>query len=177
MRNHPNPARSNLKINPRINLGSYTTPAPPLFRTTAVVALCRFSIFQTLSIKLNHLPPVIPLSRVANIRSVHTLASVHSHWGGTSLPCLACGTPGRGICICVSFTFPPSYPPLLHGHYSLHRYYGGSDSCSAPSSTRAGILDSYARTSGHSVSNHSMRLRSGNASCSGRTWPPRRLGG
>ena len=56
------------------------------------------------------MPPLIPLSRVANIRSVHTLASVQPHWDETSLPCLAFGTPGRLNCPCVSFTFPPSYP-------------------------------------------------------------------
>jgi hypothetical protein len=33
------------------------------------------------------------------MRSVHTLASVHVHWGATSLPCLARGTPGRFNCI------------------------------------------------------------------------------
>src|SRR6266446_5743631 len=65
-------------------------------------ARCRFSIFHTLSYRLYHLPPLIPLSRVANMRSVHTAASVHSHLGGTSLPCLALGTPGSLICSCVS---------------------------------------------------------------------------
>ena len=94
----------------------------------------------------------MPLSRVANMRSVHTLASVHSHLWGTSLPCLAFGTPGSLICGCVSFTLPPSCPPWLHGHYPLHRYYGDSDSCPAPSSTRAGLLDYQPRTCGHSVS-------------------------
>ena len=111
------------------------------------------------------------------MRSVHTLASVHPHRGGTSLPCLAFGTPGRFICICISFTLSPSCPPWLHGHYPFHCYYGDSDSCPAPSSTRSGILGSHARTSRHSVSNHPMRLRSGNASCSGRTWPPIRFAG
>src|SRR5437764_5393199 len=64
-----------------------------------------------------HLPPLIPLSRVANMRSVHTAASVHPQRGGISLPCLAFGTPGSCICSCVSFTLPPSCPPSLHGHY------------------------------------------------------------
>ena len=91
------------------------------------------------------------------MRSVHTLASVQPHFGGTSLPCLACGTPGRVICSCVSFTPSPSCPPWLHDHYSLPRYYGDSDSCSAPSSTSAGLLDYGACTSGHSVSSHPMR--------------------
>ncbi len=58
------------------------------------------------------------------MRSVHTLASVQSHLWGTSLPCLAFGTPGSLICDCVSFTLPPSCPPWLHGHYPLRSYYG-----------------------------------------------------
>ena len=93
------------------------------------------------------------------MRSVHTLASVHAHGVGTSLPCLANGTPGSFSCPCVSFTLPPSCPPWLHGHYPLHGYYGDSDSCPAPCSTKAGLLGSQTCTSGHSVSNHPMRPR------------------
>ena len=93
------------------------------------------------------------------MRSVHTLASVHSHCGATSLPGLARGTPGSLICSCVSFTPPPSCPPWLHGRYSLRRYYGDSDSCPAPSGTRTGLLDYLTCISGHSVSNHPMRPR------------------
>jgi hypothetical protein len=106
------------------------------------------------SASVDHLPPVIPLSRVANMRSVHTAASVHSHVGGTSLPCLANGTPGSLICSCISFTLPPSCPPSLHGRYPLHRYYEDSDSCPAPFCTRTGILGSRAYASGHSISTH-----------------------
>ncbi len=69
------------------------------------------------------------------MRSVHTLASVHVHWGATSLPCLARGTPGRFNCLGVSFTPSLSSPPWLHGRYPLPRYYGDSDSCSARSGT------------------------------------------
>src|SRR5207253_2248322 len=101
----------------------------------------------------------MPLSRVANIRSVHTLASVYAQCGATSLPCLASGTPGRVCCGSVAFTFPPCCRPWLHDRYSLHRYYGDSDSCPAPSSTRTGILDYLTCISGHSVSNHPMRPR------------------
>lgn len=93
------------------------------------------------------------------MRSVHTLASVHAHGGRTSLPCLASGTPGSFSCPCVSFTPPPSCPPWLHGHYPSPRYYGDSDSCPAPSSTKAGLLGSPTCTSRHSVSNHPMRPR------------------
>jgi hypothetical protein len=69
-------------------------------------------------------------------------------------------TPGRLNCGCVSFTLPPSCPPWLHGHYPLRRYYGDSDSCPAPSSSRIGLLDYRTCIAGHSVSNHPMRPRS-----------------
>ena len=123
------------------------------------------------------LPPLIPLSRVANMRSVHTAASVHPQRGGISLPCLAFGTPGSCICSCVSFTLPPSCPPSLHGHYPLHRYYEDSDSCPAPLSTRTGILGSWA------LRFQSFRLHPPDApllrrcSCSGQAWPPIRFAG
>src|SRR2546426_948310 len=76
-----------------------------------------------------------------------------------TLPCLARGTRGSLGCSDVALMFPPSYPPWLHGRYSLHRYYGDSDSCPAPSSTRTGILDYLTCISGHSVSTHPMRPR------------------
>ena len=72
-------------------------------------------------------------------------------------PCLARGTRGSFVCGLISLMLPSSYPPWLHGRYPLQRYYEDSDSCSAPYSTRTGILDSRTCTSGHSVSNHPMR--------------------
>lgn len=122
-------------------------------------------------------PPPFPLSRVANRRSVHNPSSVHSHIGGTSLPCLAKGTPGSLICSCVSLTLPPSCPPSLHGRYPLLRYYEDSDSCPAPFRTRTGILGSRTRASGHSVSTHQMRPCDGYALAPPQAWPPTRLGG
>jgi len=98
------------------------------------------------------------------MRSVHTAASVHSHWGGTSLPCLASGTPGSLICSCVSFTLPLSCPPSLHGRYPLLGYYEDSDFCPALFGTRTGILGSLTCASGHSVSIHRMRPCRGYAS-------------
>ncbi len=111
------------------------------------------------------------------MRSVHTASSVHSHFGGTSLPCLAKGTPGSLICSCVSFTLPPSCPPSLHGRYPLHRYYEDSDSCSAPLRTRTGILGSCTDASGHSVSTHVIRPCASNALALAQAWPPIRFGG
>src|SRR5205823_6464092 len=81
------------------------------------------------------------------------------HFRCVTLPCLASGTRGSFCCGRVSLMLPPSYPPWLHGRYSLHCYYGDSDSCPAPSSTKAGILDYLTCISGHSVSNHPMRPR------------------
>ena len=98
--------------------------------------------------------------------------------GWTSLPCLAIGTVSRSSnCELIFLTVPPSYPPWLHGRYPLHRYYGGSDSCLAPSCTKTGILDYQTRTSRHPVSNHPMRPIPGYASCSRSAWPPIRFVG
>lgn len=110
------------------------------------------------------------------MRSVHTAASVHSHFGGTSLPCLAVGTPGSLNCSCLSFTLPPSCPPSLHGHYPLLGYYEDSDFCPAPFCTWTGILGSRRCASGHSVSTHVMRPCGGNALAPSQAWPPTRLG-
>ena len=92
-----------------------------------------------------------------------------------TLPCLASGTRGSLFCSGVSLMLPPSYPPWLHGHYPLHRYYEDSDSCPAPSSTRTGILDYPACISRHPVSTHPMRPCPGYASCSGQASPPFRF--
>jgi len=128
----------------------------PLLHGLRLRRLARDPRSRHWAISDDHLPPLIPPSRVANMRSVHTTASVHSHWGGTSLPCLAFGTPVSSICSCVSFTLPLSCPPWLHGHYPFHRYYGDSDSCPAPFNTRAGILGSCSYASRHSISTHPM---------------------
>ena len=103
--------------------------------------------------------------------------AIHPHFCCLTLPCLACGTRGSFGCSRVSVMLPPSYPPWLHGRYPLHCYYGGSDSCLAPSRTKTGILDYQTRTSRHPVSNHPMRPVPGYASCSRSAWPPTRLAG
>jgi hypothetical protein len=94
-----------------------------------------------------------------------------------TLPCLARGTRDSLYCSNASLTLPPSCPPSLHGHYSLHRYYEDSDSCPAPSSTRTGILGSCA------LRFQTFRLHPPYAPlfrrcfCSGQAWPPVHLGG
>ena len=65
-----------------------------------------------------HLPPVTPLTRAANIRSLHTVGSTHPHWRGSRVSC-AClavsGTDALGIAppSLLKLTDQPSYPPLL----------------------------------------------------------------
>ena len=102
--------------------------------------------------------------------------AIEPHACCITLPCLASGTRGSLFCRCVSLMLPPSYPPWLGDHYSLLRYYEGSDSCPAPSSTRTGLLDYGACTSRPPVSNHPMRPCPCHASGSGQAWPPIRLG-
>src|SRR5665213_3693999 len=120
-----------------------STPAAPLFCTTLLRALCRFSILHALSIKLNHLPPLIPLWRVSNMRSVHTLASVHSHFWGTSLPCL------RPYRVCIAGRFGPSvlrtvlsFPVALHALSPGRSYF----QLVAESTATEGLPPSYARS-------------------------------
>src|SRR6202035_1698375 len=63
-------------------------------------------------------PPSIPVSRVANMRSVQTSVSTHAHRARISPSCGALSGTVGGLCSCVlSFTLPPSCLPLLHGHY------------------------------------------------------------
>src|SRR4029077_8647708 len=72
----------------------------------------------TLSINLNHLPPSIPVSRVANMRSVQTTGSTHAQRAPISPSCGAVTGTADGVCSAVlSFTLPPSCLPWLHGHY------------------------------------------------------------
>ena len=67
------------------------------------------------------------------MRSVQTSASVRSHCGGTSLPCLARGTPGRFNCSVWFIAPSPSCPPFtLSCFHRRLRYYEDSDSYAAP---------------------------------------------
>src|SRR5437868_14588414 len=50
-------------------------PPAPLFLLTSSHALSRVPLRHTLSHKLNHFPPLTPLTRAANMRSVHTTVS------------------------------------------------------------------------------------------------------
>jgi len=71
----------------------------------------------TLSIRLNHFPPLTPFSSAANMRSLHTVASTHVHFPArVSAPCLAlAGTTDAWLSLChsVSLTLLPSCLPSL----------------------------------------------------------------
>jgi hypothetical protein len=68
-----------------------------------------------LSIRLNHLPPFTPFSRVSSIRSVQTPGSTHGHRARMSPTCVVPLDTVVGLSSdCSSFTHPPSCAPLLH---------------------------------------------------------------
>src|SRR5260370_11209523 len=93
-------------------------PALPPLATTFCSDRSRFFGLQTLSISLNHFPPSIPVSRVANMRSVQMTGSTHAHRARISPSCGALSGTADGVCSALlSFTLPPSCLPLLHGHY------------------------------------------------------------
>src|SRR6266446_4281190 len=144
-----------------------TPPSKPDRRFSRIRLSSWWSLLQN-----RHALPWLRLRRSARAawRRHRPTASIHfscelfryafcPHFRFISLPCLANGTCGSCSCGHVSVLLPPSCPPWLHGRYSLHRYYGDSDSCPAPSSTKAGILDYLTCISRHSVSNHPMRSR------------------
>src|SRR6266478_5355092 len=97
----------------------------------------------TLSIRLNHLPPLTPFSSAANMRSFHTEASTHDQsllWA--SAPWLATSRHSRRFAFALlrsethASTFLSSlpserfcFPPL--SRLSPQPYYGDSDSCAA----------------------------------------------
>jgi hypothetical protein len=68
-------------------MSTVSIPALPPLATTFSSALPRFFGLQTLSISLNHFPPSIPVSRVANMRSVQTSVSTHVHRARVSPSC------------------------------------------------------------------------------------------
>ena len=88
------------------------------------------------------LPPWTPLPRAANIRSVHTAASTHAHWRGSSgsdsgLAVARTIEPVYSFwCIVPNLSYLLSYPPslgvgllsTLFRHIAAVHYYEGSDS-------------------------------------------------
>src|SRR5688500_16706910 len=96
-----------------------STPAAPLLAATRLQAASKVLGVTTLSIKLYHLPPWTPLTRAANMRSVHTDASTQSQFVGpwVSVPGLAIsgtgGTALKGAASMMTSCIQPSYPPSL----------------------------------------------------------------
>src|SRR3970282_113174 len=94
-----------------------STPAAPALSLTLCHAALSVSFRYTLSIRLNHFPPLTPFSSAANMRSLHTVASTHLHFPAwVSAPCVAlAGTPGAWLSLClgVSLTTLPSCLPSL----------------------------------------------------------------
>ena len=90
---------------------------------------------------ISYLPPMTPLSSAATMRSLHSEASTHDHYGPfVSAPCLTLtGTSGATLCSrCGSHasTFLPPFPRRDFAFRAFsgsppQRYYGDSDSCTA----------------------------------------------
>jgi hypothetical protein len=100
------------------NAVTWSTPLDPLLATTFAAAARRVRSAQTLSLKLYHLPPFTPSSRVASIRSVHTDGSASLLAGASASPAriAPAGTATGILPSVVSVTAPPSCTPLLHRH-------------------------------------------------------------
>ena len=97
----------------RSNLSTvwWSTPAAPPLAFTSAKAARRFVRAYTLSIKLNHLPPLTPSSRAVNIRSVQTEGSAQAQ-RAASLRCLvSLDTTAGSSSLSLSVTSPPSCAP------------------------------------------------------------------
>src|SRR5262249_49932519 len=96
-------------------LAVYSRCAP--FAFTFCHAALSVSARYTLSIRLNHFPPLAPFCSAANMRSFHTEASTHDQLRPcVCAPCVAfSGTTGAWLspCFMVKLTLPPSYLPSL----------------------------------------------------------------
>src|SRR5271163_4767052 len=94
-----------------------STPPAPLFRATLRHAASRVVGRMSLSIKLNHLPPVTPLTSADTMRSVQIEASTHhsSRFSPpvVSVPCLALTTLPELCCSIPTLAHPPSCLPSL----------------------------------------------------------------
>src|ERR671922_701857 len=90
-----------------------STPAAPLFARTLVQASASVLGANTLSIRLNHLPPLTPLASADSMRSVHTPASADVMLrvrASASAPCLAFPALPALSCLGLSVTHPPPCP-------------------------------------------------------------------
>src|SRR5262244_2059185 len=116
-----------------------STPAAPALPLTLSQATLRVWLRYTLSIRLNHFPPLTPFSSAANMRSLHTVASTHVQSRPClSAPCVALwGTADAWLSPPLwnsRFHLPASRPSaqlcfLRFSRLSPLRYHEGSDSC------------------------------------------------
>src|SRR2546422_376223 len=92
-----------------------STPAAPLFRATFRHAASRLVGRMTLSTRLNHLPPLTPLTSADTMRSVQIEASAHHHSRRrASVPCIApSGTSRDADCSMPDLAHPTSCLPSL----------------------------------------------------------------
>src|SRR6266540_3345805 len=110
---------------PRSTLFPYTTlfrstPAAPSLAFTLVNAAARLEGAWTLSIRLNHLPPLTPFSRAVNIRVVQTAGSTQDHrrfisisaWASSYCLVHQSDTLIDLFPVVWSFTSPPSCAPF-----------------------------------------------------------------
>src|SRR5262245_3513059 len=141
-----------------------STPAAPALPLTLSQATLRVWLRYTLSIRLNHFPPLTPFSSAANMRSLHTVASTHVQsrpWAFA--PCLAlAGTPGASLALClgISLTLLPPCLPSLNAAFlsaplaAYHRFGTMKALTPARSPSGAGLPVYLATSSCRSVSNH-----------------------
>ena len=133
---------------------------PLLYATPPSASAVRY----TLSIRLNHFPPLTPLPSAANMRSFHTVASTHVQSPArVSAPCVAlAGTTDAWLSLChdLSLTLPPSCLPslgaaLLSALLAAPRRCGTMKALTpAPLTYGAGLPAYLATPSCRSVSNH-----------------------
>jgi hypothetical protein len=112
---------------------------------------------------ISYLPPMTPLSSAATMRSLHSEASTHDHYGPfVSAPCLTLtGTSGATLCSrCGSHasTFLPPFPRrdfAFRTSRGFHRFGTMETLTPAPLTTHSAGLPAYCATpSCRSVSNH-----------------------
>src|SRR5579864_607897 len=108
---------------------SPSMPLAPLFRATLRHAASRVVGRMSLSIRLNHLSPLTPLTSADTMRSVQIEASAHHHClARASASCVAvAGTAEAFSCCIPDFTPPPSClpslgPVLLAGPLATHGF-------------------------------------------------------
>ena len=113
-----------------------STPDAPLLARTFVQAAASVLGANTLSIKLNHLPPLTPLPSADSMRSVQIDASTHVKSRSASPPCVASSALPAFCCLDPFIAHPPSCPPSLARGYVAPSSRGPS----LPDADRSGTV-------------------------------------